>query len=292
MPMPIRMALLSLPVLGLGLMAGAACAQDSEEPARALVQPLPYDGADFDSPGLFPYLVRWATQSSDAVAAMARLFPNHSTAVAPLDLDQDGTAELVVRFTEQCLPETTEDSNPTCAHAVMAWNGEDFQTVLSRYASRVFEVRNAEGEVGIAFDGLAFAAEGLAVSLLSPSIAKWGNPIAEDDIAKVRKALAAPASVGTGDLFVASLETANREPAYIFARNVAPFYNWMLLDRDLAPIITGRSDALPSAVAYKDGKIELVSTQDGRFITSQVELPLAASSVFSLANDELSGSEF
>lgn len=278
---PIALVLLTVASVG----TVSTMAQDSDIPPRATVKPIPYEGPEWTEPALFAYMPQWQTQSSDAVVTVARLYPNLSTAVALSDLDGDGIGEMIVRFAEQCIPDTIDNDRPTCAHAVLGWNGDDWQVLLSRYASSVFEVRSAKGDVGFAFDGVAFSVSSLTVSLMSPSLVRWGNPIDDEGIIQVRQTMGAPESTNSGELYVAKVLVPGRQPAFLFARSVAPFYQWKLTDAKFQPIATGRSDGLPAAVALPGGDVELVAAEAGRFNSSRIALPVATNSVFSLIDD-------
>lgn len=271
---------LALSVAAMIVMVSAPFAQEGEV-QRAIVTAVPYDGPAWNQPGLFAYQLKWQTQSSDAVQAIQRLYPDVPNSVAVTDLDGDGVGELVVRFADQCLAGTMDDDSPTCAYAVLGWNGDDWQVLMTRYAATAFEVRNAAGDVGIGLDGVAFTISGLGASLMSPSIISWGNPIEDEGISRVRMQVGAPASIPAGDLFVAEISVPGREKALVFARSVAPFYNWQVTSADFAPLANGRSSVLPSAVLLPNGMVELVGVEDDRFASSKIELPVATDSFFS-----------
>lgn len=250
-----------------------ALANAQTAPSRPVVSPIPYDGPDFAAPGLFPYLIRWDAPGGDASAQAEALFPGTNVSAAPLDLDQDGQAELLVRFGDQCDPGSLDSDSPVCAHVILAYDGNTFVTVLSRLAARVFEVRDTNGAVGVAFDGAAFGVEGLSASLLSPSIAKWGHPGDPVLLDRARKALLAGDKVKPEDILVSPISLGGFHPVYLIAREQAPFFHWAIADRDLEVVTRGVSETLPDAITVSPGEVELVSVSKGQFKTSRITLP-------------------
>lgn len=278
--MQLRFTLLSIALAGAVV---PAVAQDAIAPSRPVIAPVPYEGEGFFPDGLFPYRLRWDGANGEAQAVASAAFPRQAVEAATLDLDLDGTGEILVRLSEQCTPDTMEEELPQCAHVLLRWNGADWTQAFARFASRVHEVRDAQGRPGISFDGTAFGISSGRVELMSPSLVSWGNPSSAESLQEVRELLGAPASTPVADIYVGRIRAEGYEPATLLVRAVQPVFHWRLVDGENQAVSSGTSEAMPDVVPAEGG-VELVTVRNGQFAAARVTLPTDVTAVFSLVD--------
>lgn len=95
--------------------------------------------------------------NSDAFAhqIVAGLWPDEAVIeAAVLDLDADGVGEIVVRFTDRCVPAEVEGSPPNCAYGLIWHDGVNWIQVEQAPAREVALYVGPDGPA-LAFDGLA-----------------------------------------------------------------------------------------------------------------------------------------
>lgn len=153
--------------------------------------PEPVSVPGWSDKSLVPYLMFAEPEDSDAEIGARNFFGNELMTVWVQDLDGDHVGEMLVFHGDRCEKLEYQGDKMNCVYSILAWDGKTWQSLVSHLARQTHLALGYKGEIGFAFDGLAF---GYKKGKLFPIGGGEWQPVMETEIPAYLKAMSVKAA--------------------------------------------------------------------------------------------------